>query len=157
VRVKRLEKTMHYVESFVRKNAGRLKNLLYRHVIIKNAKKRFFMAKIYIKTIEISSLHKGIVDEEFDIDNEVAKLTMYGWIDFIENDQLFAAIEDLSAAEKELLSYYFSKMLTQKEIARRMHKDRSAVTRKLNNILKKLKKELLFKKNKKISKKVHQT
>lgn len=83
------------------------------------------------------SAFSNLVDD-FDLDKEVAKRNLLGWIDVIENQKLHAAVTSLPLEEQTLLSYIFDKEMTQRELEKIYKLNHSTISRKAEQIIQKL-------------------
>ncbi len=72
--------------------------------------------------------------------DEALSNSEFGWIEAIENQTLYAAVISLSDEQKRLLTLLYREQLLQTEIAQILNINQSRVSRRLDTILKKIKK-----------------
>ena len=80
--------------------------------------------------------------ENEEIEDALAKESILGWIDLIENPQLHKAISSLSTEKKLLLTLRYQFRKTQREIAQILNIKQSSVCEQERRILKDIKKYL---------------
>ena len=94
----------------VEKHYRNIKNeMAYFYTVIKNMNTKDNIKKSKVKKHEIS-LDEVMYDnfsDDFDIDKQFLEKNLLGWIELIENSDLYKAIKSLTIQEQTLLSYIF--------------------------------------------------
>ena len=73
--------------------------------------------------------------DNFDLEKEFTDCNLLGWIDMIENPNLYTAVKSLSIENQIFLSYIIKEGLTQRELAKIYGINQRTVGRKFDKIL----------------------
>ena len=77
--------------------------------------------------------------DDFDMDKQIAEQSLLGWIDLIENENLHKAVKSLSIEDQIFISYIVKECKTQRELACIYKIKQQNISKKINNILNKIK------------------
>ncbi len=112
------------------------------HMNANDAKKQ---SKIDKHELPIGDLIYDNFSKFSSIDEEFAEQSLLGWIELIENPNLYKAVKKLSVEEQIFISYIFKKDLSLKKAAKKYNLSLSNSFGRLNKIIRILKNNLLKK------------
>ena len=111
--------------------------LAYFYKVIKNMDKKDFIKQSKINEYERSL--DEILDNQFPIDENMDKYleeqNLLGWIELIENPELYEAVKSLSIEDQVLLSYIIKEGRTQRELEIIYELTQQGISRKFNKII----------------------
>ncbi len=114
--------------------------IAYFYTVIKNMDTKDNIKKSKVKAHEIS-LEEIIYDnfsDDFDIDKQFLERSLLGWVELIENENLHKAIKSLSIEDQIFISYIVKECRTQQELSRIYNIAQQNISKRFNNIIKKL-------------------
>lgn len=85
------------------------------------------------------------LSENHDPDSKLTGQGLLGWIESMENQELYDAVKKLSAEDQIFISYIFKECKTQRELAKIYNVSQSKISVKINKLFKNLKNKLLQK------------
>ncbi len=116
----------------------------YFHIVVKNMDKKdkAIQSKIDKHEIQIEDVLYSNLFCSFDIDEQISQQSLLSWVDMIENETLYKAVNKLSSKDKMFISYIFKERRTQRELADIYHITHQNISKRLNSILKRLKQSM---------------
>ncbi len=127
----------------MRNHRNDIKNeIAYFYTVIKNMDTKDGIKKSKVNEYEIP-LEDVMYDnfsEDFDVDKQVAEQSLLGWIELIENPMLHKAVKSLSIEDQIFISYIVKECRTQCELADMYNIAQQNISKRFNNIIKKLRK-----------------
>lgn len=125
----------------MRNHRNDIKNeLAYFYTIIKNMDIKDSIKNSKVKEHEFS-IEEVIYDncsDDFDVDKQVAEQSLLGWIELIENKNLHKAVKSLSIEDQIFISYIVKECRTQRELSNIYNIAQQNISKRFNNIIKKL-------------------
>ena len=121
--------------------------IAYFYEVIKNmdSKDNIKNSKIREHEISLKEIVYDNFSDDFDLDKQVAKKSLFGWIELIENENLHKAVKSLPVQDQIFISYIVKEYKTQQELALKYGINQSSVKNRFIKILRILK-NLLSKK-----------
>lgn len=116
--------------------------LAYFYKVIKNMDLKDSKKQIKVKEFEIS-LDEVIYDKfsvNTDLDKQLSEKTLLGWIELIENPNLYKALKGLTIEDQIFISYIIKERRTQNELSLIYKVNQANICHKFNKILRILKK-----------------
>lgn len=116
----------------------------YFYVVVKNmdTKDKVKQSKIAEHEIQIEDVLYDNLFCSSDIDEQISQQSLLGWVDMIENETLYKAVNKLPPKDKQFISYIFKERRTQRELADIYHITHQSISKKINSILKRLRRSM---------------
>lgn len=127
----------------MRNRHGNIKDeLAYFYTVIKNMdlKDSIKQSKIDEHEIQLKEIIYDSFVDNFDMDKHLEEQNLLGWIELIENENLHKAVKSLSIEKQIFISYIVTECRTQCELADIYHIAQQNISKRFNNIIKKLRK-----------------
>lgn len=127
----------------MRNHRDNIKNeIAYFYTVIKNMDMKDSIKESKIKDHEISfeDVMYDNFSNDFDVDKHYQKQNLLGWIELIENENLHKAVKSLSVEEQIFISYIVKERRTQRELSGMYKIAQQNISKRFNNIIKKLRK-----------------
>lgn len=127
----------------MRNHRDNIKNeIAYFYTVIKNMDMKDSLKKSKVNEHEIP-LEEVIYDnfsDDFDVDKQCQNKNLLGWIELIENENLHKAVKSLSIEEQIFIRYIVKERRTQRELSGMYKIAQQNISKRFNNIIKKLRK-----------------
>ena len=125
----------------MRNHRDDIKNeIAYFYTVIKNMDTKDSIKKSKVNEYEIP-LEDVMYDnfsDDFDMDKQAQEQSLLGWIELIENPILHKAVKSLSIEDQIFISYIVKECRTQRELSAMYGIAHQNISKRFNNITKKL-------------------
>ncbi len=114
--------------------------LAYFYKVIKNMDLKDSKKQIKVKEFE-TSLDEVIYDKfsvNTDLDKQLSEKTLLGWIELIENPNLYKALKGLTIEDQIFISYIIKERRTHRELSKMYNIAHQNVSKRFNKIINRL-------------------